>query len=48
MAYSSESYMVSSETAKKIRIKEIMAKKRQEKLKAIFDKCLKEYRDAKG
>lgn len=48
MAYSSESFMVSKETAEKIRIKEIMKKKRLEKLKAIFDKKQKAYREATG
>lgn len=48
MAYSSESCMVSEETAKKIRIKEIITKERREKLKAIFDKYQKAYREAKG
>lgn len=48
MAYSSESCMVSEEKAKKIRIKEIITKERREKLKAIFDKYQKAYREAKG
>jgi hypothetical protein len=46
MAYSSENCMVSKETAKKIRIKEIITKERREKLKVIFDKYQKAYRDA--
>lgn len=46
MAYSSESCMVSEETAKKIRIKEIINKERREKLKAIFVEYQKAYREA--
>lgn len=46
MAYSSESCMVSEETAKKIRIKEIMTKERKEKLKRIFDNYIKAREEA--
>lgn len=46
MAYSSENCMVSEETAKKIRIREIINKERREKLKVIFDEYQKACRDA--
>lgn len=46
MAYSSESCMVSEETAKKIRIKEIMTRERKEKLKRIFDNYMKAREEA--
>ena len=41
MSYSSEKCMVSEETAKKIRIREIINKERREKLKVIFDNYMK-------
>ena len=41
MAYSSENCMVSEETAKKIRIREIINKERREKLEVIFDNYIK-------
>lgn len=48
MAYSSESCMVSEETAKKMRIKEIIVKERREKLKTIFEEYQKACREAEG
>lgn len=47
MAYSSENCMVSEETAKKIRIREIINKERREKLKVIFNNYIKAREEAR-